>query len=178
MLPWVCSVIDQRGRLPKGGQNVSDTLAFGSRATSLFLPHFDVIYDLLPGSSSNNDDDGHEDATCKVNSLFLELFLAYSITFNSSNVGKWFWSWILKDCIKVQKKKKRCCFVFPSSTKRENRMFHVVVAQRRLRNVQKSVQSFCFANLTLLLFLPFSLLWMTVVHCFHLFVCLFVCFSQ
>ena len=73
-------------------------------------------------------------------------------------------------------KKKRCCFVFPSSTKRENRMFHVVVAQRRLRNVQKSVQSFCFANLTLLLFLPFSLLWMTVVHCFHLFVCLFVFF--
>ena len=43
-------------------------------------------------------------------------------------------------------------FVFPSSTKHENRMFHVVVVQPRLRNVQKSLQSCCFANLTLLLF--------------------------
>ena len=47
MLRWVCSLIDHRGRLPKCGKNVSDTLAFGSRATSLFLPHFDVTYDLL-----------------------------------------------------------------------------------------------------------------------------------
>ena len=45
--------------------------------------------------------------------------------------------------------------VFPSSTKREIRHFYVVVVQRRIRNVQKSVmhvQSFCFANLKLLLF--------------------------
>ena len=37
----------------------------------------------------------------------------------------------------------------PVSTKREIRHFHVVVVQRRLRNVQKSVmdvQSFCFAR--------------------------------
>ena len=47
MLPWVCSLIDHRGRLPRCGKNVSDTLALGSRATSLFLPHFDVTYDLL-----------------------------------------------------------------------------------------------------------------------------------
>ena len=32
-----------------------------------------------------------------------------------------------------------CCLVFPSSTKREIRHLHVVVTQRRLRNVQKSV---------------------------------------
>ena len=31
----------------------------------------------------------------------------YSIPFNFSNVGKLFWSWILKDCIKVQEKKKK-----------------------------------------------------------------------
>ena len=40
--------------------------------------------------------------------------------------------------------------VFKSSTKREIKQFHVVVVQRRLRNVQKSmmhVQSCCFANL-------------------------------
>ena len=48
--------------------------------------------------------------------------------------------------------------MFPSSTKREIRHFHVVAVQRRLRNVQKSVmhvQSCCSANL--LLFLPLSL---------------------
>ena len=45
--------------------------------------------------------------------------------------------------------------MFPSSTEREIRHFHVVVVQRRLRNVQKSVmhvQSCCFANINLLLF--------------------------
>ena len=53
------------------------------------------------------------------------------------------------------KEKESCCLVFPSSTKREIRHFiHVVVVQRRLRNVQKSlmhVQSCCFANLNPLL---------------------------
>ena len=45
--------------------------------------------------------------------------------------------------------------MFPSSTKREIRDFHVVFVQRRLRNVQKSVmrvKSYCFANLNLLMF--------------------------
>ena len=49
------------------------------------------------------------------------------------------------------KEKESCCLVFPSSTKREIRQFHVVVVQRRQRNVQKSVmhvQSCCFANQT------------------------------
>ena len=34
-------------------------------------------------------------------------------------------------------KEKESCLVFPSSTKGEIRHFHVVVLQRRLRNVQK-----------------------------------------
>ena len=46
MLPWVCSVIDHRRR-----QNVVITSvthsAIASCATFLFLPHFDVICDLL-----------------------------------------------------------------------------------------------------------------------------------
>ena len=57
--------------------------------------------------------------------------------------------------VQEKKKKESCCLVFPSSTKREIRHFHVVVVQRRQRNVQKSVmhvQSCCFANLNLLLF--------------------------
>ena len=31
------------------------------------------------------------------------LYRAYSISFNSSNVGNFFWRWILTDCIDVQK---------------------------------------------------------------------------
>ena len=61
---------------------------------------------------------------------------AYSVSFISSNVGEFFGSWILENCIKV-------------------RQFHVVVVQLRQRNVQKSmmqVKSCWFAN-----FLPFSL---------------------
>ena len=49
------------------------------------------------------------------------------------------------------KEKGSCCLVFPSSTKREIRHFHVVVVQRRLRNVQKSVmhvQRWVFANIS------------------------------
>ena len=53
------------------------------------------------------------------------------------------------------KEKESCCLLFPSSTKREIRQFHVVVVQRRQRNVQKSVmhlQSCCFAYLNLFFF--------------------------
>ena len=49
------------------------------------------------------------------------------------------------------KEKESWCLVFPSSTKREIRHFHVVVVQRRLRNVQKSVmhvQRWFFANIS------------------------------
>ena len=53
------------------------------------------------------------------------------------------------------KRKENGRLVFPSSTKREIRHFHVVVVQRWQRNVQKSVmhlQSCYFANLNLLVF--------------------------
>ena len=54
-----------------------------------------------------------------------------------------------------EKEKGSRCLVFTFSTKREIRQFHVVVVQRRERNVQKSlmhVQSWCFANLSLFFF--------------------------
>ena len=94
-----------------------------------------------------------------MNSRCLKLYRTYSISFNLSHVDKFFGSWILKDCIKVQQlsfsEKESCCLVYRSSTKPEIRHFHVVVVQRRHRNVRKSVmhvQSCCFANLNLLLF--------------------------
>ena len=49
------------------------------------------------------------------------------------------WSWILKDCIKVQGKKGSRSLVFTSFTKRKIRHFNVVVVHWRQRNVQTSV---------------------------------------
>ena len=60
----------------------------------------------------------------------------------------------------AEKEKGSCCLVFTLSTKSEIRQFHVVVVQRRQRNVPKSVmcmQSCCFANLSLLFFCPLVL---------------------
>ena len=58
------------------------------------------------------------------------------------------------------KQKESCCVVFPSSTKREIRHFHVAPATTAKKCIQKSVmhvQSCCFANINLLLFFLFSL---------------------
>ena len=51
---------------------------------------------------------------------------------SASNAGEFVWSWILKDCIKVQEKQKRVVVLCSCPLKkREIRQFHVVVAQRR-----------------------------------------------
>ena len=90
-----------------------------------------------------------------------KLYRAYSISFNSSDVGKCFWSWILKDCIEVQEKKKKVAVLCSRSrTKREIRHFQFVVVQGRQRNLQISVlhvQSCCFAKSKPIAFLLFSL---------------------
>ena len=101
----------------------------------------------LVGSLSNNDSDGYENITYElVNSRCLKLYRAYSISFNSSNVGNFLLDLNFKELYQSSRKEKEsCCLVFTSSTKRETRHFHV------LRNVPKSVmyvQSCCFANKT------------------------------
>ena len=71
-----------------------------------------------------------------------------------------FWSSILKTVSKLRKRKESCCLVFPSSTKREFRHFHVVVGQRRQRNVQKKRDAhtkLLFLLIKPTAFLPFSL---------------------
>jgi len=61
MLPCFCPVIDHRGR--QNVVRISVThLTMASRATFLFLPHFDVICDQLLGSLSNDDDAVEDDA--------------------------------------------------------------------------------------------------------------------
>ena len=77
----------------------------------------------------------------EVNLRFFKLYRAYSIL---SNIGNFFWSWVLEDCIKVQEKKRKVV-VLCSRPRREHKR-HVVIVQRRQRNVQKSVmhvQSCC-----------------------------------
>ena len=61
------------------------------------------------GNLSNNDDDAYENVTWKVNSRWFKLYRAYSISFNSSYVGDFFWSWILKDCIEFLIAQKAYC---------------------------------------------------------------------
>ena len=100
---------------------------------------------VIVGSLSNNDGDGYENVTYEVNSRCLKLYRAYSMLFNSSNVGKFFLDLNIKELYQSSRKKESCCLVFTSSTKRVTRHFHV------LRNVPKSVmhvQSCCFANKT------------------------------
>ena len=59
------------------------------------------------GSLSNNDSDGYENVIYKVKPHCFKLDRTYSMSFNSSNVGNIFWTWVLKDCIEVQEKKRK-----------------------------------------------------------------------
>ena len=108
--------------------NIFSTLvSVGSSPHSYLFTSATVrIYVHIPPKGGLRNDDGNG----YVNSRCLKLYRAYSVSFNSSNVG-------IK-CINVQeKKKKSCCLLFLSSTKREVRLFHVVVVQRQQKNVQK-----------------------------------------
>ena len=128
-------------------------------ATQGTLSSAEVILENL----SNNDGggDNSENVTEKVKSRGLKVNRAYSISFDSSMVGKFFWSLILKDCIKGPEKKRKLVFLCSRPrqiVKLGTYMF--VVVQRRLRNVQKSVvhvQSCYLPPKKLIAFLPFSL---------------------
>ena len=133
----------------------------------------------------------------KLNSRCFRLYRAYFISFNSPNVGKFLWSWIIRIVSKFTKRKRKLLFCVPvltpqnvklvvvvawissdyfeslllpqlrgeNDSKQSDEFQAIVVVQRRLRNVPKTVihvqNSLCyFANLTclnLLLFLLFSL---------------------
>ena len=78
------------------------------------------------------------------------------MSFNSSSVGEFFLELNCKGLyLCLRRDLQNRCHVFTFSTKREFRQFHVEVAQRRQRNVQRRVihvQSCCFANKDQLLF--------------------------
>ena len=82
MLPCVW-FSNRSQKTPKCGKNVSDTLCYASCATLLFLPHFDVICDLLLNRRT---------ATWNlfVNSITSGiLWLAMLLTIYSVIVGEW-----------------------------------------------------------------------------------------
>ena len=53
----------------------------------------------------NTDDECYENVTWKVNSRYFKLYRTYSNSFKSSNVGNFFWSWILEDVSKFRRRK-------------------------------------------------------------------------
>ena len=129
-------------------------------ATQGTLSSAEAILESLSNNDGGGGDDDSENVTEKVKSRGLKVNRAYSISFDSSIVGKFFWSLILKDCIKGPEKKRKLVFLCSRPrqiVKLGTYMF--VVVQRRLRNVQKRVvhvQS-CYLPKKLIAFLLFSL---------------------
>ena len=86
-----------------------------------------------------------------VNSSYFKLYRAYSNSINSSNVGKFFWGWILKDCIKVQEKKKKVALCSCPQQNVKLGLSCCSCAATAKKRTKCDMQSCCFANLTLLL---------------------------
>ena len=73
---------------------------------------------------------------------------SYSISFNSWNVCKYFWSWILKDYIKVQEKQKEsCCFANINLV-----LLRRSCSRRRRRCLGKPRNTLCLLSSTAYLF--------------------------
>ena len=60
---------------------------------------------------SNNDSDGYENVTQKVNSHYFKIYRAYSNSFSLSNIGKFSGVEFSKSVSKFRKKKKSLPFV-------------------------------------------------------------------
>ena len=71
------------------------------------------LYYHLLGILSNNDDDGNENTTKNTNLRPFKLYRVYLEPLNSSNVGNFSWSWILKGFIHVKTEKGKFVVVCP-----------------------------------------------------------------
>ena len=89
-----------------------------------------------------------------------KLYRAYSLSFNSSKLGNFFWSRILKDCIEVQKKKKKVValpvhVLHKTWNKAFSRHSHAVTGEcTKKRDARTELLLF---QSKLIAFLPFSL---------------------
>ena len=68
---------------------------------------------VILGTLSNNDDDGSETMTKDMNLRPFKLYRVYLEPLNSSNVGDFSLSWILKDFIHVEIEKGKFVLVCP-----------------------------------------------------------------
>ena len=113
------------------------------------------------GSLSNNDDKGGENVTQKVNSRCFKLHRSYSNIFNLSNIGDFFGSWIRKECIQVQKNRKRktlsCVHVRHKTWNKEfsRRSRGVTAKKGTIKRDARAELLFCQSKP--IAFLPFSL---------------------
>ena len=116
---------------------------------------------LLIGSLTNNDGDGYENVTWKVNSGCVKLNRTYSISFNPSNFGNFFLELNSKRLYRSSGKEKESRgLVFTFSKKGGIRTVHIVVVQWRQRNVQKKRDTrakLLFCQSKPIAFLPSSL---------------------
>ena len=74
----------------------------------------------------------------------IKLYRAYSISFNSSNLGNFFWSWILIDCIEVQQKKKKV--VYYIHTEKYSPKSYVVNFRTQISSSQSEERTMVFTR--------------------------------
>ena len=97
------------------------------------------------------DSDDFKHVFLKVNSHFFKLYRAYSISFNSSNFCDFFLELNSERLYRSSGKEKVShCLVFTSHTKREIRVFLVVVVQWRQRNIQMYKKAWCTCRVVVL----------------------------
>ena len=91
----------------------------------------------------------------KLNLRCFQLYRAYSNSFNSWNVGKFFWSWIVKKLSKFRKRKRKslsCVHVLDKTwNKVLFRYSRAATAKKCTKNLMQ-LHNCCLANLNLLLF--------------------------
>ena len=133
--------------------------------SQLWPGYWTVMHDIAAsaanylGKLSKNEGDINENVTQKVKSRFLKLYRAYPISFNSSNADYFFWSWILKDCLKVQGKKEKV-FVLCSRPSQNVKAFS---RHSRALTVKKCTEKrdtrakLLFCQYKPIAFMPFSL---------------------
>ena len=113
-------------------------------------------------SLSNDDGDGYENVTYKVNSRCFEHYRAYSISFSSSNLSIFFWSWILKYCSKVQEKKRKVVVFVHVLNKTWNWVFSrrgfAVMIEKCFKKRDGRAELLFFHSKPISFFFPFSLI--------------------
>ena len=88
----------------------------------------------------------------------LKLYRAYSLSFNSSKLGNFFWSWILKDCIEVQKKKKKVVALLVHKTWNKAFSRHSRAVTGECTKKRDARAELLFFQSKLIAFLPFPLM--------------------